>query len=54
MLTDSRETQRKFLQVRGIRPVLVENCGKLGEQLTSYYASENLDSADYFRQNSLV
>ncbi|CAD7976073.1 unnamed protein product [Amoebophrya sp. A25] len=52
MLTDNVETQKKFLQVRGIRPVLVENCGKLSEQLLSYYDSKNRDSLEYVRQSS--
>eukprot|EP00392_Amoebophrya_sp_AT5.2_P004442 g4450.t1 len=52
MLTDSRETQNKFLQVRGVRPILIENCGKLGEQLLSYYDGQNRDSLEYVRQNT--
>ncbi|CAD7926061.1 unnamed protein product [Amoebophrya sp. A120] len=52
MLTDSKETQKKFLQVRGVRPVLIENCGKLGEQLLSYYDGQNRDSLEYVRQNT--
>jgi len=53
LLTDDPATQRRFLQVRGVRPLLITGCGTLSEQLVSAYDKTSdlaTYSIDYVRQ----